>query len=159
MRTIQKILCPVDFSPSSDEALEYALQLAVFNQAHVHLLHVLPQINYYDWNTMSMYALISDETFKKESEHLKVKLQTLVSNLQSRYPALGFSYEVNDTQNPADGILHSAQENKADLIVIGSHGRRGLDRLLMGSVAESVMRHAECAVMIFKQKATDTLAP
>lgn len=56
--------------------------------------------------------------------------------------------------DPAEGILESAKNTKTELIIMGSHGRKGLNRILMGSVAESVLRHAPCGVMIYKSKPT-----
>ena len=52
----------------------------------------------------------------------------------------------------AQAIIDKAKASKADLVVLGSHGRRGMNRILLGSVAESVLRHAGCAVMIYKSK-------
>ena len=57
------------------------------------------------------------------------------------------------TGEPADAVVRSAEEDDVDLIVLGSHGRTGLSRLLMGSVAEAIVRKAHCPVLVYKQPA------
>ena len=82
---------------------------------------------------------------------MQSKLDELLQKCQSEHADLSISASLDDTRSPADAILQYATEHKNDLIVMGSHGRKGLDRLLMGSVAESVLRHAHCEVMIIKK--------
>ena len=64
MNTFKKILCPIDFSEHADEALKFAVLLAEKNQSSIHLFHVIPEINYYDWNMNGVYPLISEEILK-----------------------------------------------------------------------------------------------
>ena len=156
MNKIKKILCPIDFSEYSNEAMTYALQLAEANKSNIHLLHVIPQMNYYDWNVTGMYALISEDTFKKEKEETIKKMDALITDVKTKLPTVEITFSIDEpntiTNEISDHILAVAKEKEVNLIVMGSHGRRGLNRLLMGSIAESVMRHAHCGVMIFKMQ-------
>ncbi len=150
MNDFKKILCPIDFSEYADEALKFALLLAEKNQSSLHLFHVLPKINYYDWNMNGVYPLISEEILDNEKSETENKLIELVNKLKSENPKIDISYEMIDTNLIADTIVNIAKKTNTDLIIMGSHGRKGLDRILMGSVAEAVLRHAHCNVMIYK---------
>ena len=75
----------------------------------------------------------------------------LVSHVAERLATAGFRTNVSTPDgDPRRAIIDSAAQWPADLIVIGSHGRRGLDRFLLGSVAESVVRHAQCSVEVVR---------
>ncbi len=151
MKTIKHILCPVDFSEYSDEALKYTMQLAQANNADVHLLHVLPQINYYDWSLTGMSAMISEEVYIKLKEDAIHKMNKLIKHLNDSYPKISVSIKIEEFSLPSESILNEAKDQKIDMIILGSHGRKGLDRILMGSVAESILRHAHCNVLIYKK--------
>jgi nucleotide-binding universal stress UspA family protein len=153
MNTFKKILCPIDFSEHADEALKFAVLLAEKNQSSIHLFHVIPEINYYDWNMNGVYPLISEEILNNERNEAKNKLIELVKRFTSENPKIEISYEMIDTYLIADTIVNIAKKTNIDLIIIGSHGRKGLDRILMGSVAEEVLRHAHCNVMVYKKRA------
>lgn len=150
MNTINKIICPIDFSKNADASLQVALPIADANKAEVHLLHVIPQMYYYDWNMTGMYNLISDEMLEQSKYDVTNKMKVLVYELKNKYPSIQFDFTILSLADAADGILETAKKINADLIVMGSHGRKGWDRLLMGSVAESVMRHSTCPVLIYK---------
>ncbi len=153
MNTFKKILCPIDFTEHADEALKFAVLLAEKNQSSIHLFHVIPEINYYDWNMNGVYPLISEEILNNERNEAKNKLIELVKRFTSENPKIEISYEMIDTYLIADTIVNIAKKTNIDLIIIGSHGRKGLDRILMGSVAEEVLRHAHCNVMVYKKRA------
>ena len=137
--TIQRILVPIDFSDPSLDALEYAAMVAQRAKASVRLLHVLEPVCYGLDFTLSHAA-------KREELHQRVtaRLNGLVSALQS-------GQLTADAQVlgglPADSILEAAAAESAYLIVMGTHGRRGLSHTLWGSVAESVIRKAQCPVL------------
>ncbi|MFM2225385.1 MAG: hypothetical protein RJA07_1587 [Bacteroidota bacterium] len=150
MTTIKKIICPIDFSKNAEAALQMALPIADANKAEVHLLHIIPQMYYYDWSMTGMYNLISDEMIEQAKQETNAKMNVLVHELKNKFPSIQFNFTILTLANPADGILETTKEINADLIVMGSHGRKGWDRLLMGSVAESVMRHSDCPVLIYK---------
>ncbi len=153
MKRIKKIICPVDFSEISDEALEIAIQLAKKNSSFFHLLYVLPRPNYYDWTLAGMSNIVLDDYFERTKKEVEVKMKALVALLEKDHPFLEVKFEISDKMDPAQVIIDMAKSEKADLIIMGSHGRRGMNRVLMGSIAESVLRHANCAVMIYKSEA------
>ncbi len=141
---IQKILLPVDFSHSSDGALKFASSLAADFKAHLILLHVGEGTPAY----LSAYGGFADtpeleEKIAQENCALLELVKPTVAGVQyERQYLLG---------DPSQEILDLAEREGVDLIVIGSHGRTGLSRLLMGSVAEAVVRHAACPVITVKQ--------
>ena len=147
------ILCPVDFSEYSTNALEYAAKIASAGNARLHILYVLPQLNYYDLTMTGSIVLYpgAEEVFEKEKAHAEERSVQLLDEWMAKYPEVNFTHQVYSYGQPGESIVNAANEIAADLIVLGSHGRRGLSRLLMGSVAEYVLRHAHCAVIIYKK--------
>ena len=134
---VEKILCPIDFSDFNQAANEHASNLAKAYGAKVVYLFVSnPDIPF------ASFEHVNTELDEKEArEHLeKIRPTTDVE----------FEHEVLFGP-PAAGIVDYANDNHIDLIVIGTHGRTGLSRLLMGSIAESVVRNAECPVLALKQ--------
>ncbi|HNR09187.1 MAG TPA: universal stress protein [Saprospiraceae bacterium] len=154
MKRIKKILCPVDFSDMSEETLEIAIQLAEKYAAAFHIIYVLPRPNFYDWTLTGMSNIVLDDWFEKTKKDVDKKIKAMVEMIRADHPFVEVTSEISDKMDPAEGILESAKNTKAELIIMGSHGRKGLNRILMGSVAESVLRHAPCGVMIYKSKPT-----
>jgi nucleotide-binding universal stress UspA family protein len=136
MLPIRTILCPTDFSEYSRDALPLAAALARDYHARLTILHVLPLsiIAYGE----GLYLPESDDVRAEARERLDALLIPDADLLTERRLAEG---------HPADVILHFAREIPADLVVMGTHGRTGLNRVLMGSVAEQVVRHAPCPVL------------
>jgi nucleotide-binding universal stress UspA family protein len=140
---ISRILVPTDFSTHADAALEYARELARVFDASLHLLHVVE-------NPLVVGAWASD-THAAEITGLQA---TLVRDSAERLTRLSedaadwmaVTTEVR-TGAAADQILESAAERHIDLIVMGTHGRTGLAHLVMGSVAERVVRKAASPVL------------
>jgi nucleotide-binding universal stress UspA family protein len=80
------------------------------------------------------------------------RAEALVGRIASQLEAAGFHVSVSTPDaDPRHGIVDEAKSWKADLVVLGSHGRRGLDRLLLGSVAQAVVRHAPCSVEVVRE--------
>lgn len=147
MFTPKSILVPTDFSEFSDRAVQQAVDIAEQNNAKIFLLHVIDKLQQcaidYCIPLETMMKVQSDsekEAAKKMQEEadkiLKAKKIDVVFDVKSGVP-----YEE---------ILKEQQERKADLIVIASHGRTGLLRTLIGSVAERVMREAKCPVLLVR---------
>jgi nucleotide-binding universal stress UspA family protein len=133
MFAIKTILHPTDFGDSSQLALELACGLAADYDSHLVILHVVPAPFFLD-GVLAMPGW-SDNGVREELDDLKVPGKDIdVSRRIER-------------GNPAAEILDMAQLCGADLIVMGSHGRRGLRRWFMGSVAEAVTRSAVCPVL------------
>lgn len=139
MLKIQTILFPTDFSESSQCALDVAFALARDFQARLIVLHVAepPPVVPYD---KFQEALQESSGYRHELEE---KLR------QCQKPDCNAIFRL-DHGDAGDRILGVAEEVHCDLIVMGTHGRRGLDRLLVGSVAEKVLRRAPCAILTVK---------
>jgi nucleotide-binding universal stress UspA family protein len=138
----KRILCPVDFSDNSSAALGYASTLAKESQAKLYLVHVDDSQIPYDAG-FAAYVAPADNT-----EALQEQLESIVPTQDDvefeRQLLIG---------HPADSIVDFAKRHDVDLIVMGTHGRTGVARLLMGSIAEAVVRRAECPVLTVKHPA------
>lgn len=140
-----RILCPVDFGKSTAMIVEQAVTLARARGLTLMLLHVR-EVPPADTGEGMLYGgLPADDPRAVESN-----LRSLVS--AELTPPAEFR---TASGKPADEILRVAKEDGAALIVMGTHGRSGMMRLLMGSVAEQVLRRAECPVLIVKAPASD----
>ena len=139
---VKKILFPTDFSEGSDNALPYAADMAKHYGAKLCVLHVIQDIaEATGWYVphVSLDELYRDieKNAAKEMDRYGVEELRGIKDIE-RIVVKGRPYEK---------ILKFAGENKADLIVIGTHGRKGLDRVIFGSTAEKVVRDAPCPVL------------
>ena len=143
MPSITTLLCPVDFSKMSRAVLDYAVFMAQSHQARLTLIHVVDQLHGFDnYRILQMTAV---EIAHEMEQHAKTELDALIATLPIPATcAIRFG-------RAADEIVHQAKEDEASLIVMGSHGRSGLSHLLVGSVAEAVVRHAPCPVLVVRQ--------
>lgn len=133
---VQRIMCPTDFSESSEAAISYASQLAMHFGATLHIVYVDEHPLLYGTAPLS---------HAPEVEASREKLAETGPTVG------GVSYERHLLRGiAAEEITRFAELHNMDLIVIGTHGRTGLRRLVMGSVAESVVRHAACPVLAVK---------
>jgi len=131
MLPIQTILHPTDFSERSGYAFQLACSLARDRGARLIVLHAMP------------VPLVQEKRLYRE------EIEGELNRLGAPDPQVRVEHRLEEG-DPATQILRVAQETDCDLIVMGSHGRTGLDRLLMGSVAEQVVRRASCAVLTVK---------
>lgn len=142
MKTFTKILTAIDFSENSDFAFEYALTLAQKFDAELTIVHVINE----PVDLRGFYVPhISFEQLEKEIEEGAVKMMDTFCKAR-----LGtFSnYKTSIVSGiPYDEIIRAAKESDASLIVLGTHGRTGLDHILFGSTAERVVRSAACPVL------------
>lgn len=142
MSSIQIILHPTDFSACSEHAFRLACSLARDQKARLIVLHVLerPVIAY---GGVAMAPPPPPPISEREAARAQL------NQIQAPFPGLAIERRLEE--GDADtAILQVAEELKSDLIVIGTHGRTGLKRLLMGSVAEKVVRTAKCPVLTVK---------
>jgi len=141
---IQKILFATDFSENSRWALKYALSFAEKYAAKLLILHVIQQPSY----PLGMYAEISFDAMDKFNRNLSEVTDKEMRELCER-DLLGFkNFEAMIlTGTPFLEILRTAKDKEVDLIVVGTHGRTGLDHVLFGSTAEKVVRRASCPVV------------
>lgn len=149
MTPIQTILHPTDLSEQAQKAFSFACALARNHGSQVVVLHVL-EADLDQGGTARLFWSAANEKVAKplDKHHLEDKLRQLVKP----QPGVFVEYRVV-YGNPIEQILACAQETKADLIVMGTHGRSGIGRLFLGSVAEEVLRQALCPVMTIKAPA------
>lgn len=142
-----KILVAIDDSKSSDAAIQAVIRHMRTEGAEVKILHALePLLMIPEFSSSgNMQNLIATEKARKE------KADKLVAEAEEALRGAGFRAEtLIEEAEPRAAIIDHAAKWKADLIVVGSHGYRGLDRFLMGSVAEFVTRHASCSVEVVR---------
>ncbi len=133
-----QILVPTDFSETAEHGVVYAFQLAQALSAKVHLVHV------YFVPVPPESAGLATSMFSDAEEAAEELLQAATAKYRD-LPT--FASNRVTTGDPVLAIIDAAKEVAADLIVIGTHGRRGVQRMLLGSVAESVLRSAPCPVL------------
>lgn len=141
---IGRILTPVDFSPCSLEALDYAADIAHVFCAAVTILHVIEPI-FYDLD-VALGHIVQEREKREEAES---QLSELVDRLKRRGLSVQTAVRGGIT---GDSILAGAQGQGCNLIVMGTHGRRGLSQLRTGSIAEAVLRQAQCPVLTVKSR-------
>ena len=143
----QHFLVPIDFSQYADYALDYAMALAKTLQARLTLLHVIHAIplGVTDMDTALPYSYLQD--LEAEITH---NMQHYLKRVQDA-DLEGDTVVVHGV--PFDEIVQMAKTKNVTLIIMGSHGRTGLERLFLGSVAEKVVRLAPCSVLVARQAA------
>lgn len=145
MKKFNKILCPYDFSKNSEESLLFAIKLSD-TDTEINLLHIIQLPYFIDPNGFTYFDVKSEEIKKSTEDAFNQKLKAI----HSLYPNNNIVFQLEIDNDPAEVIINTQKKNDYDLIVMGTHGRKGLDRLLMGSVAESVLRGATCPVLTIK---------
>jgi len=146
---IRKIVVPVDLDKNTPKIVDYALFIAQQFDAEVTLLHAVEFIvlgemalgnpNYDDYNT-------------SRKDEARESLEKIIQNSLGKWKKVKSKVLMGDI---LDEILHYAKEEQCDLIIMGSHGKRGLEKILLGSVAERVLKNAHCPVLImnpYRQK-------
>jgi nucleotide-binding universal stress UspA family protein len=141
VKIMKRILVPIDFSEYSQQALIYAKEIASFYNARLLLLHIVEE---FIPPTFYMTTGASAVAFSPE---LKAKTKEAIIELMqnTKGPKVEADFYVIEG-NAAHDIVDFAKEKNSDLIVIATHGRTGLEHLLMGSVTEKVVRRAPCPV-------------
>ena len=141
---MKRFLCPTDFSEPSQVAEAEAQRLAAALGAEIVLLHVMSEAPMW---TESVRAAKVRQVFESQRAWATTALQTRVEALAAAgVPARA----VVTTGLPWEEILRAARDEQADVIVMGTHGRTGLDRVLLGSVTERVVRQSACPVLTIR---------
>lgn len=144
MFQIKKVLITTDFSEAAHHAMPHAIEFARRYGAELTVLHV--RTLYSDDPANLEYQFLDEESYGK----------SLQSNLEEASQPIGKSVRFNTSIvrniSPAAGIVEYSQENGIDLIVMGTHGRSALGHFFLGSVAEKVVRHADCPVLTVGKK-------
>ncbi|NJB68198.1 nucleotide-binding universal stress UspA family protein [Desulfobaculum xiamenense] len=147
MPTIRRILCAIDFSEHSPIVADYALALAKSTGAELTVLYAAPSFDQYlsfDVPLTHIEDLVGG-IMKGAAERMR-------AFVAERFPGMKVTPRVT-AGYPAQEILGEARNMSADLIVIGTHGRQGVDRIIFGSVAEKVVRSSFCPVLTVRPRA------
>jgi len=145
-----KILLAIDGSKFSEWAVHAVMAQTKPNHSDVRILHVIEPIPEYADSLSWGYGLQSANVLQEERE----QAQGLVAEAAHKLRDAGFQVETEIEVGDAKAVIvDAAAKWPADLIVLGSHGRKGLERFLMGSVSEAVARHAPCSVQIVRSRA------
>lgn len=142
MTTVSKILVPVDFSPGSAAAVAYAAALAKALQSTVTLFHAYQQSD-------SMNSIVPGADNKADDANDQALAKKFLESLRaeaSKHTTVDMRVAIVHG-SAAQEILAASRDGAFDLIVMGTHGRTGLQHVLMGSVAETVVRRASCPVL------------
>jgi len=155
MLPFKKILCPTDFSEFSQEAIREATELASQFGSELLLLHVVTPI---------IVPAVGVEPVPPRlpvnEQELEEEAKTFLRNWVDRLQSQGLKVRsILRRGNAADEIIRAAEEENADLLVIATRGKTGLTRILLGSVAEKVVRHAPCRVLTISPKIVEETAP
>jgi len=152
MVSFRNILVPVDFSPSSERALEFGCTLAAQFSADLHLLYVKEDFHYV-FPEPGMPAYGTGEFLAQQNAIAAAKLAALPPGTWDAQLDIS---RVEREGTPHAEIVNYAKQEDIDLIVIGTHGRSGLSHLVLGSVAEHVVRSAPCPVFTVRGTASDS---
>ena len=144
-RDFKTVLCPTDFSEESYRAIEYGVRFAKGADGQVLVAHVIhmPSGELYQPDGHVL-------TFNEAKRRAQALLEEVRQQRMSNYPRCELLVDIGD---PYALLMAIAAERKVDLIVISTHGRTGLQHLVMGSVAEKIIRHAPCPVFVVRRGA------
>lgn len=152
MIELKRILIPTDFSDNSAVALKYAIAFADQFGAAVDVIHVL--------EPPPAGLLLSYQALDEVSEQMKKNAQQQLEDLQSQWS--DYCFPVTQTVlegHPFVEIVRFARENNSDLIVLGTHGRGAVGHMLMGSVAEKIVRKSPCPVLTIRHPEHEFIHP
>ena len=141
---IKRILCPTDFSAIAEKAVEYAVFLASSHNAALQLLHVVDHLHGFD--NYLILSMTPHEVAERMEKHANEDLSEVVNQIKETVK----TEKAVRHGKASVQIIKMAREMKADLIVMGSHGRTGLSHVIIGSVAEAVVRQAYCPVLVVR---------
>lgn len=152
MSRFHKILVAVDGSPSSELALDEAIKLAQAQGARLRLVHVMDELGWVN-GFESARAYLDDVLPRMREAGGQLLARGLAKALAAHVEAES-ELVIQAAGRVCDDVADEARRWGADLIVAGTHGRHGIDRLLMGSSAEQIVRHASTPVLLVRAKRT-----
>jgi nucleotide-binding universal stress UspA family protein len=141
---LKRIIVPLDGSDSSFRAAKYAIKIAKMANAEIIFVHAVVNPPYGEGRG----AGVMITAYIKEARELAELWYVNAGNMASNEGVKFVAETILDVASAADSIVNFAESKKADLIVIGTKGRTGLKRLLLGSVASGVVTHASCPVLV-----------
>ena len=142
----QRILVPIDGSATSERALDEAIKFAQQQNSRIELVHVLEDIWYFDNENYLNYAELV-QTMRYSGEKI-------LAQAQNKFLQAGVMVDIRlleaQGERVANVIINEAKNSLVDLIIIGTHGRSGFSRMLMGSIAEGVVRMAHIPILLIR---------
>lgn len=154
MIIIKNVLVATDFSEPSAVAMDYGRDLARSYDATLHVLHVVENVMVRYSPEVGLTSPVLQENLESAARH---ELAAVITDDDRR--SLDLETAIRVSTSIAGGIVDYAREHAIDLIIVGTHGRSGMQHLLMGSVAERVVRTAPCPVLAVRERARGFLAP
>ncbi|MDH4099748.1 MAG: universal stress protein [Nitrospirota bacterium] len=146
---IETILCPIDFSEGSRRAIDCAKGMAADYKARLVLLYVIPHLS-----SLVHGFLHHDDELSKIYEGIEKEVRREMGGIMEEIGGMGAAEQKVVVGDPSTEIIRMAEECMANLIVMGTHGRSGIDHMLFGSTTEKVVRKALCPVMTVKATST-----
>ena len=152
-KKLSKILVPLDGSPTSMEAADYAIMLSTLHQAQIVLLHVLNVAEYY--SSLQFFEVKQPIESKEIIEEAKKEANKWFNIVNKKInEKLGKQIELETyitiSQSTVKSILDFAEEKNVDLIVVGTRGHSGIKKLLLGSTASGIVTYSSCPVIVVK---------
>lgn len=142
----KKILCPIDFSEFTDEILEYALDITKKFNAELHLIHVIPNLNYFT----PYESFFTPENLIVVEQNLETEVNKDFDNVMKKIDIP--VKKIIKTGAAFVEIIDYVKSESIDLVIMGTHGRTGIEHILIGSVAEKVVRKSPCPVLTIRPK-------
>jgi universal stress protein A len=142
----KKIVCPIDFSEFTDEILKYAVNITKKFNAELHLIHIIPNLNYftpYESFLTPENLVAIEKNIEKEVEKDFEKVMKDINMPLKKIVKTGVTFVE---------IIDYIKEEDIDLVVMGTHGRSGIEHILIGSVAEKVVRKSPCPVLTIRPR-------
>lgn len=144
----QRILVPIDGSATSEYALDEVIKFAQQQNVQIKLVNVLEDVWYFDTESCSNYSELVDS--------MRCHGEKILKQAQNKLQQVGITAEIKlleaRGERIANVIITEAKNNLANLIIIGTHGRSGFSRMLLGSVAESVVRVAHIPILLIRAR-------
>jgi len=153
MAAIRKILLPTDFSGYSNRAFEHALAWATSFGADIHMLHIVTVHNFDPFNPELGFPEKGMNDDLRESA--EKAMNRITGSLQDKAPTI--TMETRTGFSPWNEILDTAARIEADIIVMATHGRKGLQKLFLGSTTEKVVEHAACPVLLLRPRENEEM--
>jgi universal stress protein A len=142
----KKIVCPVDFSEFTDEILAYAVTIAKHFESELHLIHVIPNLNYFT----PYESFLTPENLVAIERNIEGEVEKDFDKIMKKFD---FPFtRIIKTGVTFVEIIDYIKDQGIDLVVMGTHGRSGIEHILIGSVAEKVVRKSPCPVLTVRPK-------
>ena len=146
---MRRILVPIDFSDASERALQHAYELAMTYGAEILVVHAIEEV--------ILPMAYGIEPKQVDADAVRPDVEQALADLLSKHVGIEHAQAQVRVGYPPEELLDTVKEEDIDLVVMGTHGRQGLNRLLMGSVAERIVRHAPCPVLTLQHESRSLL--